>query len=65
VSPVFPTASHPGGRTLGRVQAGLVMRGLTVPAIALGGMDARRAKSLKALGFHGWAAIDAWIRNPR
>ena len=63
LSPIFATASHPGARGLGRVRAGLVIRGLTMPAIALGGMDATRAKSLKALGFYGWAAIDAWTRD--
>ena len=63
VSPMFATASHPGAPTLGRVRAGLLIRGIDMPAIALGGMDARRAKSLKGLGFHGWAAIDAWTRG--
>jgi thiamine-phosphate pyrophosphorylase len=63
LSPIFATASHPGAQTLGRVRAGLVLRALKMPAIALGGMGAGRAKSLKALGFHGWAAIDAWTRD--
>jgi thiamine-phosphate pyrophosphorylase len=58
VSPVFATRSHPGARALGRVRFGLVSRGLGVPVIALGGMDARRAKSLP--GAYGWAGIDAW-----
>jgi len=65
VSPIFPTASHPGAPTLGRVRAGLVTRGLAMPVIALGGMDAKRARQLKALRFHGWAAIDAWARPRR
>ncbi|WP_367112963.1 thiamine phosphate synthase [Sphingomonas sp.] len=60
VSPVFPTRSHPGARTLGRVRLGLMIRGLGVPVIALGGMDARRAEGLRALGIYGWAGIDAW-----
>ena len=60
LSPVFPTRSHPGARALGRARLGLLMRGLSVPVIALGGMDARRAASLQALGIYGWAAIDAW-----
>lgn len=62
VSPVFPTRSHPGAPVLGPVRFGLLVRGLGVPVIALGGMDARRAKRLKPLGMHGWAAIDAWAR---
>ena len=61
VSPVFATRSHPGARTLGPVRAGLLMRGLKMPVVALGGMDARNAGRLKRLGIHGWAAIDAWL----
>ncbi|RYY28006.1 MAG: thiamine phosphate synthase [Sphingomonadales bacterium] len=63
VSPVFATRSHPGGRTLGRARLGLLIRGLNVPVIALGGMDARKARGLRQLGIHGWAAIDAWTRT--
>lgn len=63
VSPAFPTRSHPGGRALGRVRFGLLVRGLDVPVIALGGMDARRARSLRPFGIHGWAAIDAWTKG--
>jgi len=62
VSPVFPTRSHPGAPVLGPVRFGLLVRGLAVPVIALGGMNAQKAKRLRALGIHGWAAIDAWTR---
>lgn len=62
VSPAFSTRSHPGARALGRARFGLLVRGLDVPVIALGGMDARKAASLKPFGIHGWAAIDAWTR---
>lgn len=65
VSPVFPTRSHPGAPALGRVRFGLLVRRLDVPVIALGGMDARRARSLRPFGIHGWAAIDAWTRDSR
>ncbi|MGK6354224.1 thiamine phosphate synthase [Sphingomonas sp. DT-207] len=60
VSPVFPTRSHPGARTLGRVRLGLMIRDLRVPVIALGGMNTQRAKGLAVLGVYGWAGIDAW-----
>lgn len=60
VSPVFATRSHPGAGGLGRVRFGLVVQGARVPVIALGGMDARRARGLRAFGIAGWAAIDAW-----
>ena len=36
-----------------------MLRGIETPAIALGGMTARRFRKLH--GFYGWAAIDAWI----
>jgi thiamine-phosphate pyrophosphorylase len=65
VSPVFPTRSHPGARSLGRVRLGLMIRNLEVPVIALGGMDSQRAASLRALGIYGWAAIDAWADQKR
>ncbi len=60
VSPVFATRSHPGAGALGRARFGLLVRGLDVPVIALGGMDARRAAGLWRIGLYGWAAIDAW-----
>jgi thiamine-phosphate pyrophosphorylase len=62
VSPTFPTRSHPGARALGRIRFGTLVRGLDVPVIALGGMDARRAASLRPFGIYGWAAIDAWTK---
>ena len=58
VSPVFATRSHPGARPLGVVRMGLMLRGATLPVIALGGMDAQRFRRLKGLSLHGWAAID-------
>ena len=62
VSPVFPTRSHPGAPALGRVRLGLMLAGIEGSIIALGGMDARRFRSVRALGIEGWAAIDAWTR---
>ena len=59
VSPVFATRSHPGARGIGPVAAGRIARGLGVPAVALGGMDARRWRQVRGWAA-GWAAIDAW-----
>jgi thiamine-phosphate pyrophosphorylase len=59
VSPVFPTRSHPNGRTLARIGLGRISTGQRHKTIALGGMTAKRAKSLSSLKIHGWAAIDA------
>lgn len=61
LSPVFPTASHPGGKVLGPVRFGLLARRAPVPVIALGGINARRAR---ALGWPRWAAIDG-LSPPR
>lgn len=59
VSPVFATRSHPGTRALGPLRAAAIARDLPVARIALGGMNARRYARIGALGFEGWAAIDA------
>jgi thiamine-phosphate pyrophosphorylase len=60
VSPVHATGSHPGARPLGPRRAATIARGLGIPAIALGGMNAMRFVRLRDSGFYGWAAIDAW-----
>ncbi len=59
VSPLFATRTHPGGRALGRVRFGLIVRAARTPVIALGGMTATRWRGLRGLNCHGWAAIDA------
>lgn len=61
ISPVFPTRSHPGQSSLGLARATCLARQTAIPAIALGGVDQRKFRRLKYLGFHGWAAIDAWL----
>ncbi len=55
LSPVFPTRSHPDGRTLGPVRFRMLARASQVPVIALGGMDIGKARRLK---WRRWAAID-------
>ena len=62
ISPVFPTRSHPGGPTLGRVRLLLHARRAQMPVIALGGMSVRRFGGLPV---HGWAAIDGLVAQPR
>jgi thiamine-phosphate pyrophosphorylase len=63
VSPLFATRSHPGAPALGALRAATIARVAGLPAIALGGMDARRFRRVKTLGFHGWAGIDAWAAS--
>ncbi|WP_022683635.1 thiamine phosphate synthase [Sphingobium bisphenolivorans] len=58
LSPLFPTRSHPGGRSLGRARFGLLSRQARRPVIALGGVRAEHRRMLKALGAAGWAGID-------
>lgn len=57
LSPVFATASHPGGAALGALRANALARRCVVPVYALGGIDAQNARLLH--GFIGLAAIGA------
>ena len=61
VSPVYETRSHPNGPVLGPRDAIEIARAAGVPAIALGGVDASKFRSLEHKGFYGWAGIDAWM----
>ena len=60
LSPVYPTASHPGARTLGLAHFAWLARRTTLPVIALGGMNAARGRRLASFGAYGWAGIDAF-----
>lgn len=55
LSPVFPTRSHPDGAVLGPVLFRLLARQIRQPVIALGGMTAAKARSLR---WQRFAAID-------
>lgn len=55
LSPVFPTASHPGSETLGPHGFSVLAQQSPVPVIALGGMTHERAVELD---WPRWAAID-------
>jgi thiamine-phosphate pyrophosphorylase len=57
LSPVFPTASHPGRPALGPLRAGTMAWASPVPVYALGGVTADNA--LRLHGFSGIAAIGA------
>lgn len=62
LSPVFPTRSHPGAAGLGTLRFRAIAAWAPVPVIALGGMDARRARRL---GWPRWAAIDGLSATKR
>ncbi len=55
LSPVFPTRSHPGGKSLGPIRFRTLARFAQMPVIALGGMTRSTAQRL---GWARWAAID-------
>lgn len=55
LSPIFPTRSHPGTKTLGAMRFVHMAKHAQMPVIALGGMDAKRAARLC---WPRWAAID-------
>lgn len=61
LSPIFPTRSHPGARTLGQAGFAGLARQARRPVIALGGMTAKRACILLRSGAYGWAAIDGIV----
>lgn len=62
LSPVFPTRSHPGARSLGPHRFARLAASARTPVIALGGMTPARFRRLQTLGAQGWAAIDAWTK---
>lgn len=62
ISPIFPTASHPGGKVLGIEAAHDLAARCGCPAIALGGMDHARFEKFDKEVFAGWAGIDAFLR---
>ncbi len=57
LSPVFPTASHPGARTLGPYRFSAWRHSVPLPVYALGGITPVTAKRLKAAGAAGLAGV--------
>ncbi|MGE5517719.1 MAG: thiamine phosphate synthase [Bacteroidota bacterium] len=55
LSPVFPTASHPGAPVLGAIRFALWAGGAGLPVVALGGVNRHTAKALRHAA--GMAAI--------
>jgi len=60
LSPIYPTASHPGARALGLAKFAWLARRTPLPVIALGGMNEARGRRLASFGAYGWAGIEAW-----
>lgn len=62
---VFPTRSHPGGRTLGRTGlAALVARSAGTPVVGVGGVDPSHAAEIVATGAIGVAVIRGFWDAP-
>jgi len=64
LSPVFPTASHPGAKSLGPLRFALWCRRSPIPVYALGGINAKTVRRLKGSGFAGIAAIGSLAGPP-
>lgn len=62
VSPVFPTASHPGKPTLGPIRFARLVRLSAAPVYPLGGITAATAKRLAGCGAAGLAGIGGLSR---
>ena len=64
LSPVVATASHPGGAFLGPLRFQALARGVRLPILALGGIDAGTVQRLP-VGVSGVAAIGALAGDKR
>lgn len=62
LSPLFPTASHPGARPLGILRFRVLVRDARVPVWALGGVDDETIRCLRGSGAVGIAAIGGLSR---
>lgn len=60
LSPVFPSASHPGGKAIGITRFRAWARAADVPVFALGGVTEKRARALLSARCAGIAGID-WV----
>lgn len=60
LSPVYATRSHPGAKPLGLRGFAALVRETLLPVVALGGMNAARARATARHGAYGWAGIDAF-----
>lgn len=61
VSPVFPTASHPGRKPLGLEGLAQLCAACAVPVFALGGVTAENAESAMDAGAAGVAGIGLFL----
>jgi len=62
LSPVFPTASHPGAASLGALRFARLASSVAMPVYALGGMSSKRARRLRTACPAGFAGIGEFSR---
>ncbi len=60
VSAVFPTASHPGAPAMGAMRLAALVRTVSLPVFALGGINALTAPRLRGGGVSGIAAVSGF-----
>ena len=60
LSPIHPTATHPGWVPIPRMRAAALARLAKRQLLALGGMNPKRYAAVERLGFIGWAGISAF-----
>jgi len=63
LSPVFSTASHPGGAALGVLRFAAWCRNSPLPVYALGGVSAANIRRLKGCGARGLAGISGFVNG--
>lgn len=61
LSPVFPTASHPGAEGLGAEAFRRLAAASAIPVLALGGVDETNAMRLAGANVAGFGAIGAFL----
>jgi len=62
LSPVFPTASHPGAAALGPLRFAIMAGAVAIPVYALGGLTGASAQRLRAAEPVGFAGIGGFSR---
>ena len=62
-SPIFHTSTHKNSKEIGKIKFNYQTRKLTLPVIALGGINTHNIKKLKKLKIKGFAAIEYFKNN--
>jgi thiamine-phosphate diphosphorylase len=64
VGTVFPSATHPAGPTIGLEGLKAIAAAGIAPVVAIGGIDAHTAASVRAAGAYGLAVISSILSAP-